>query len=281
MDSRINRIRAIPIDVSILASLIVYEIPRSSLFEQFCVCRSNNEETCIFYKKIKYFCLIRIISTMEIFREWKKIIQRLVHSCRSPQRIPISDTAFHLSLSTPESFCSKIKTSERSSFCHVEILLKSANIKSLETVEKRRKERSRCVRDWTRVEKSKGWTGRRPFSPFVHLLFFFLPSRTVSNLNEPRLTSRPVLSGPWIESNGTEGLLNDNGQLVRAGSYFRCNVADIVHRVGASPPPSNQPALIFPTMKKKDNDATIAISFHARVSSLFLSLFLSPKNRRR
>lgn len=117
MDSRINRIRAIPIDVSILASLIVYEIPRSSLFEQFCVCRSNNEETCIFYKKIKYFCLIRIISTMEIFREWKKIIQRLVHSCRSPQRIPISDTAFHLSLSTPESFCSKIKTSGRSSFC--------------------------------------------------------------------------------------------------------------------------------------------------------------------
>lgn len=153
MDSRINRIRAIPIDVSILASLIVYEIPRSSLFEQFCVCRSNNEETCIFYKKIKYFCLIRIISTMEIFREWKKIIQRLVHSCRSPQKIPISDTAFHLSLSTPESFCSKIKTSGRSSFCHVEILLKSANIKSLE---KRRKERSRCVRDWTRVEKSKG-----------------------------------------------------------------------------------------------------------------------------
>lgn len=94
MDSRINRIRAIPIDVSILASLILYQIPRSSLFEQFCVCRSNNEETCIFYKKIKYFCLIRIISTMEIFREWKKIIQRLVHSCRSPQKIPISDTAF-------------------------------------------------------------------------------------------------------------------------------------------------------------------------------------------
>lgn len=193
MDSRINRIRAIPIDVSILASLIVYEIPRSSLFEQFCVCRSSNEETCIFYKKIKYFCLIRIISTMEIFREWKKIIQRLVHSCRSPQRIPISDTAFHLSLSTPESFCSKIKTSGRSSFCHVEILLKSANIKSLETVEKRRKERSRCVRDWTRVEKSKGWTGRRPFSPFVHLLFFF---SSIENRFELKRAAADLTSGP-------------------------------------------------------------------------------------
>ena len=91
------------------------------------------------------------------------------------------------------------------------------------------------------IERMNGRRGRPSLCIFFFFsLFFLLPSGTVSNLNEPRLTSRPVLSGPWIESNGTEGLLNDNGQLVRAGSYFRCNVADIVHRVGVSPPPSNQ-----------------------------------------
>ena len=91
------------------------------------------------------------------------------------------------------------------------------------------------------IERMNGRRGRPSLCIFSFFsLFFLLPSGTVSNLNEPRLTSRPVLSGPWIESNGTEGLLNDNGQLVRAGSYFRCNVADIVHRVGVSPPPSNQ-----------------------------------------
>ena len=88
-----------------------------------------------------------------------------------------------------------------------------------------------------------------------------------------------------MESNGTEGLLNDNGQLVRAGSYFRCNVADIVHRVGVSPPPSNQLTGIDifndekkkKKKKKKDNDAMIAISFHACVL-LSLSLSLPEKS---
>lgn len=90
------------------------------------------------------------------------------------------------------------------------------------------------------------------------------------------LTSGPP--GAWIESNGTGGLLNDNGQLVRAGSYFRCNVADIVHCVGVSlcwttslcsELRARMPvALIFRTIKG-DNDEMIAIPFQSEQRSQY------------
>lgn len=76
-------------------------------------------------------------------------------------------------------------------------------------------------------------------------------------------------------------MVNSYAPVLISGATLRTLFIESVSLSLSPPPPSrgpNQPAFIFPTTekeekRKRDNDAMIAISFHARVLLFFLFLF--------